>query len=267
MAGRVVAVVQARLGSSRLPGKALEEIAGRPMLAHVLARAAAVRGVDHVVLATTVKPEDDALADLARRLGVVTTRGKVDDVLDRFHAALLEHPAEVVVRLTGDCPLLDPRVVELVLDAYVRSEGTLDYVSNVDPPTYPDGLDAEVFSSQSLERAWREARRPSDREHVTTYIRDHRDSFRQANVAHREDLSAHRWVVDTAADLAFARRVYMWLAGPGAEIFGMTEVLALLRRRPELGALNAGIRRNEGLEHSRAHDPVESRLSPGGRTE
>lgn len=267
MAARVVAVVQARLGSSRLPGKALEEIAGRPMLAHVLTRAAAVRGVDQVVLATTVKPEDDALADLARSLGIVATRGKVDDVLDRFHAALLEHPAEVVVRLTGDCPLLDPRVVELVLDAHVRSAGTVDYVSNVDPPTYPDGLDTEVFSRQSLERAWREARLPSDREHVTTYIRDHPDRFRRANVAHPDDLSAHRWVVDTRADLAFARQVYAGLPGTSAEIFGMTEVLALLQRRPDLRALNAGIRRNEGLEHSRAHDPVESRLSPGARTE
>ena len=266
MSARVVAVVQARLGSSRLPGKALAEIAGRPMLAHVLSRAATVRGVDQVVLATTVKPEDDALAELARRVGIVATRGKVDDVLDRFHSALVEHPAEVVVRLTGDCPLLDPRVVELVLDAFVRSGGTVDYVSNVAPPTYPDGLDAEVVSRQALERAWREARRPSDREHVTTYIRDHPDRFRQRNVAHGEDLSAHRWVVDTEADLAFARQVYADLDQPDGYIFGMTEVIALLRRRPDLRALNAGIRRNEGLEHSRAHDPVESRLSRGGRT-
>jgi spore coat polysaccharide biosynthesis protein SpsF len=267
MAARVVAVVQARLGSTRLPGKALEQIAGRPMLAHVLTRASAVRGVDEIVLATTVRSEDDALADLARRLGIACTRGSVDDVLDRFHSTLLSHPADVVVRLTGDCALLDPRVVQLVLDAYVRSASTADYVSNVDPPTYPDGLDAEVFSRRALERAWREARLPSDREHVTTYIRDRRHGFSCANVAHREDLSAHRWVVDTEADLAFARQVYASLDPPGADTFGMPEVLALLCRRPDLRALNAGIPRNEGLEHSRARDPVESQRSPGGRTD
>ena len=251
MATRVLAVVQARLGSTRLPGKALAEIAGRPMLAHVLARAAAVPGVDQVVLATTVKLEDDALADLARSLGIACARGSVEDVLDRFRSALLAHPAEVVLRVTGDCPLLDPWVCGLVLDEYFRSAGAVDYVSNVDPPTYPDGLDAEVFSSQALERAWREARLSSDREHVTTYIRDHRDRFRAANVANGEDLSAHRWVVDTAADLTLVHQVYASLDPAGTRIFGMAEVLELLARRPELRSLNAGIRRNEGLERSR----------------
>jgi spore coat polysaccharide biosynthesis protein SpsF (cytidylyltransferase family) len=266
MAAGVLAVVQARLGSTRLPGKALEEIGGRPMLVHVLTRAAAVPGVERVVLATTTRSEDDELARLAHDLGIACARGSTDDVLDRFHSTLLAHPAEVVLRLTGDCPLLDPMVVGLVLDAFVRSAGTTDYVSNVDPPTYPDGLDAEVFSRAALERAWHEAVRPSDREHVTTYIRDHRDRFRVANVVNGEDLSAHRWVVDTQADLAFAREIYTSLDATGPRIFGMAEVLAILRRRPELSALNAGIRRNEGLEHSRARDVVAPGRSPGGRT-
>ena len=266
MTARVLAVVQARLGSTRLPGKALEEIAGRPMLAHVLTRTAAVPGVDQVVLATTVNPEDAALADLARSLGIACARGSVEDVLDRFRSVLLTHPAEVVLRVTGDCPLLDPRVFGLVLDKYSRSAGTVDYVSNVDPPTYPDGLDAEVFSSPALERVWREARLPSDREHVTTYIRDHRDRFRVANVVNGEDLSAHRWVVDTATDLTFVRQVYASLDPAGTRIFGMAEVLELLTRRPELLSLNAGIRRNEGLERSRARDLLASRPGSGGRS-
>ena len=266
MAAGVLAVVQARLGSTRLPGKALEEIGGRPMLVHVLTRAAAVPGVERVVLATTTRSEDDELARLARDLGIACARGSTHDVLDRFHSTLLAHPAGVVLRLTGDCPLLDPKVVQLVLDAFMRSAGTLDYVSNVDPPTYPDGLDAEVFSRPTLERAWREGVLPSDREHVTTYIRGHRDRFRVANVVNGEDLSAYRWVVDTQADLAFAREIYASLDTPGPRIFGMAEVLAILRRRPELLALNAGIRRNEGLEHSRARDVVAPGRSPGGRT-
>src|SRR6267142_2811051 len=209
-AARVVAVVQARLGSTRLPGKALEDIAGRPMLAHVLARTASVPGVDQVVLATTKRSEDDALASLSRDLGIACTRGSTDDVLDRFHSTLLSYPAGVVLRVTGDCPFLDPMVVQLVLDAFVRSAGTVDYVSNEDPP-------------------------------------------------------AHRWVVDTEADLAFARQIYASLDPPGGGIFGMAEVLAILRRRPELRALNGGVRRNEGLEHSRARDVAEPRRLPGGR--
>ena len=166
---RVIAVVQARLGSTRLPGKALLDLGGRPMLEHVLVRAAAVPGVDQVVLATTVSPEDGALADLARDVGIQCVRGSVDDVLDRFHTVLLEHPAEAVMRIAADCPLLDPEVSGRVASEY-RRLAEIDYVSNVQPPTYPDGLDTEVISAAALERAWREARSGSDREHVTPYL-------------------------------------------------------------------------------------------------
>lgn len=254
MTRRVLAVVQARMGSTRLPNKAVRLIAGRPMLTHVLQRAAAVPGVHRVVLATTEKVEDEALVDLALAAGIPCVRGNAEDVLDRFRCALLAHPAEVVVRVSGDCPLLDPTVMKLVLEEYLRRDGKVDYVSNVEPPTYPDGLDTEVFSSAALERAWREARLPSDREHVTTWMRQRPEHFRLANVRHGEDLSAHRWTVDTEADLAFVREVYAALDPAGDRLFGMGEVLALLGRRPELCALNAGIRRNEGLERSRARD-------------
>ncbi|PYO54903.1 MAG: acylneuraminate cytidylyltransferase, partial [Candidatus Rokuibacteriota bacterium] len=189
MAPRVLALVEARLGSTRLPGKALMEIAGRPMLSHVIARALVVPGVDEVVLATTVSPGDEALVELASSQGVASVRGSVEDVLDRFHSALLEYPADAVLRVTADCPLLDPEVSGLVVEDYLAHREEADYVSNVQPPTYPDGLDTEVFSATALERAWREARLPSDREHVTTYIRDRRNGFRIRNVIHGEDLS------------------------------------------------------------------------------
>lgn len=250
MVSRVVAIIQARLGSSRLPGKTLAEIGGRPMLAHVLERVAAVPGVDDVVVATTVNPLDDHLVTFVKGLDLACVRGSEDDVLDRFHTALARHPADVIVRVTPDCPLLDPAVTGLVLAEYLRREGRVDYVSNVHPPTYPDGLDTEVFSRAALETAWREAHLASDREHVTTYVWRQPNRFRLANVGHSEDLSALRWTVDTAADLEFVRRVYDWLAPTGASYFGMAEVLELLRRRPELQALNAGLRRNEGLERS-----------------
>ena len=255
MAPRVLAIVQARFGSTRLPGKALLPIAGPPMLAHVLARTLAVPGVHQVVLATTVSPEDDGLEQVAASLGVSTVRGSVDDVLDRFHSALRAHPADAIVRITADCPLLDPDISGLVVADYVAHREDSDYVSNVEPPTYPDGLDTEVVSAAALDRAWREARLPSDREHVTTYIRTRRNGFRLRNVEHLgADLSGHRWTVDEPRDLEFVRAIYDELAADGRRAFGMREVLALLERRPDLSALNAGITRNDGLERSRRLD-------------
>lgn len=252
MGARVLAVVQARLGSTRLPGKTLMEIAGRPMLAHVVDRASAIPGVEGVVLATSVSPVDDRLLEFARAAGVPTVRGSEQDVLDRFRLVLSEHPADVIVRVGADCPLLDPHVSGLVVSEYMRHQGQVDYVSNVHPPTYPDGLDTEVFSREALDAAWRGAHQPSEREHVTVYIWSDPERFRLANVTHSEDLSALRWTVDTGADLEFVRAVYRHLSPFGKSRFGMTDVLELLRERPELGSLNAGQARNEGLERSRA---------------
>lgn len=263
MARRVLAVVQARLGSTRLPGKALMRIAGRPMLSHVIARTLAVPGVDGTVVATTVKADDDELVDLARSEGVHVVRGSVEDVLDRFHTTLLEYPTEAILRVTADCPLLDPEVSGLVTKDYLDHRDDADYVCNVQPATYPDGLDTEIFSAAALERVWREARLPSDREHVTTYIRDEKNGFRLRNVAHGEDLSMHRWTVDEPRDLEFVRAVYGELAPAGRRIFGMREVLELLRRRPDLTAINAGIGRNEGLLRSRRLDIAAARPRQG----
>lgn len=254
MTTRVLAIVQARLRSTRLPGKALLDIAGRPMLAHVLARAAAISNVGATVLATTVNREDDALEELARSMRLPCIRGSTNDVLDRFHSAALGYPAEAIVRISADCPLIDPDVSALVVGEYLSREGKVDYVSNVQPPTFPDGLDTEILSTASLERAWREAKRPSDREHVTTYIRDRPNEFRLHSIVHTPSLAAHRWTVDEPADLEFVRAVYDALAPDGSRVFGMAEVLELLERRPELSMVNAGIRRDEGLERSRLAD-------------
>lgn len=261
MTPRVLAIVQARLGSTRLPGKALAEIEGRPMLAHVLDRASAIPGVDGVVLATTVDSGDDPLVRFARTLGIPCVRGSEDDVLDRFRTTLHAYPAEVIVRVTSDCPLLDPRVSGLVVGEYLRREGSVDYASNVHPPTYPDGLDTEVCSRAALETAWAEAKLPSEREHVTVYLWRNPRRFRLANVSHPEDFSALRWTVDTPADLAFVRAVYAHLHRPGMPPFGMDAVLALLAERPALRAINAGFRRNEGLGRSCATGSVAPRMT------
>jgi spore coat polysaccharide biosynthesis protein SpsF len=253
MALRAVAVIQARLGSTRLPGKALADLAGRPMLAHVAERAATIPGIAGVVLATTVSPADDQLEILARAAGLRWVRGSEEDVLDRFRLAARETNAEALVRITADCPLLDPAVSGRVLAEYAARRPGVDYVSNVHPPTYPDGLDTEVFSVEALETAAREARLPSEREHVTPFMWSHPERFRVANVEHAEDLSRHRWTVDTEDDLKFVREVFDAL-GTAAARAGMTEVLRLLAERPALRALNAGICRNEGFERSLAAD-------------
>jgi len=253
MAERAVAVIQARLGSTRLPGKTLAKIAGRPLLEHVVERAKAIPGIADVVVATTLSPVDDALQDFARAGGLPFVRGSEEDVLDRFCLAAHYTRADTIVRITADCPLLDPEVSGRVLAEYVARRPDIDYVSNVHPPTYPDGLDTEVFSVGALETAAREARLPSEREHVTPYLWNPANHFRLYNVTNSEDLSDHRWTVDEPADLKFVNEVFEAL-GRSAVRAGMVEILRLLKDRPELRQINAGLRRNEGFERSLAAD-------------
>ena len=170
MPAHVVAIIQARLGSTRLPGKTLADIGGRPMLAHVVERVRATPGIDEVVIATTTRPADDPLVDWASRAGLACARGSEEDVLDRFRTALARHPADAIVRVTPDCPLLDPDVAGRVVATWRDAGGALDYVSNVHPPTFPDGLDTEVISRRALLAAWTEATDPADREHVTPFV-------------------------------------------------------------------------------------------------
>jgi spore coat polysaccharide biosynthesis protein SpsF len=249
----IAAVVQARMGSSRLPGKTLADIGGRPMLGRLVDRARLIPGVEVVVIATTVEPADKAILDFAKAEGLPASAGSEQDVLDRVYRAVTRFGVSVIVRVTPDCPMLDPEISGRVLGEFCRHKGAVDYVSNVHPPTFPDGLDTEVLSREAVEVAWREARLESDREHVTSFIWRQPERFRLANVANAQDLSALRWTVDTAADLEFVRAVYAALGG-GGRVFGMDDVLGLLDSRPDLRALNAGQRRNEGFEKSLAAD-------------
>jgi spore coat polysaccharide biosynthesis protein SpsF len=252
----VLAVVQARTSSSRLPGKILADLGGRPMLARVVERALAARRVDRVVVATSDQPEDDPVPELCASLGVNCHRGSLDDVLDRFYQAASPYRPAAVVRLTGDCPLLDPQVIDRVVEEFQR--GGADYVSNTLTPTYPDGLDVEVMSLTALERAWREAELVSQREHVTLYIWQNSDYkggalFRARNVAHERDLSSLRWTVDEPADLELVRAIYSGLEAAGQEPC-LSRVLAFLADHPQVAALNQGFARNEGLAKSLAQD-------------
>ncbi|MER3422660.1 MAG: aminotransferase [Nitrospiraceae bacterium] len=255
---RVVAIVQARMGSTRLPGKVLAEIAGRPMLWYVVERVRRARTVDKVVVATTGNSEDDAIAAFCADNCIQCFRGSEMDVLDRFYQAAKHFGADVVVRITGDCPLIDPEVVDKVVGTYL--EGDYDYVSNTLRYTYPDGLDVEVFSFEALERAWKEAHLASHREHVTPYIRTS-GKFRVFNVENEIDLSKEnlRWTVDDPADLEFVRAVYSRL-GRGQRPFGLTDVLQLLKREPYLMEINKKAIRNEGYYRSLVNElPVPPR--------
>ncbi|HEV2358014.1 MAG TPA: aminotransferase class III-fold pyridoxal phosphate-dependent enzyme [bacterium] len=251
---RVIAIVQARLGATRLPGKVLAEIAGRPMLWHVVGRVRMAPSIHEVIVATSTSPADDAIAEYCRRNGIPCERGSEEDVLDRFYQVARRHAAAAVVRVTADCPLIDPGVIERVVQTYLR--GGYDYVTNTLRYTYPDGQDTEVFSAAALEAAWREASSPADREHVTAYLRTS-GGFRLKNVEHDVDLSDRnvRLTVDEPADLEFVRAVYARLSSAPAPIT-LADVLALLEREASLMELNQRIVRNEGYYRSLAGEPA-----------
>jgi spore coat polysaccharide biosynthesis protein SpsF len=240
----IAAIIQARMGSTRLPAKMLSDLHGQSLFSRVVDRTRAIPGVDVVVLATTTEADDDVLVMEAERLGLAVFRGSTDDVLSRFAGAARMVNASIVVRITADDPFKDPHVCGLVLAEFLRRRSGIDYVSNTLEPTWPEGLDVEVFSREALECADREALLPSEREHVTPYIYKHPDRFRHAQVKHGVDLSSHRWTLDYPEDLAFARAVYERLDGKG--IFGMDDVMALLDAEPGLMAINQGFLRNAG---------------------
>lgn len=246
-----VAIIQARVGSRRLPGKVLAPIVGRSMLERVVERVEAATRVVRTVVATSDDPRDDAVEAICRRRGFACFRGSESDVLGRYVGAAKRFAADPILRITADCPLIDPQVIDRVVDAFAGKD--LDYVSNINPPSFPHGLDTEILSAEALARADREARWQSEREHVTLYIRQHPDRFRTFNVAHTPDLSGRRWVVDEATDLEFVRAVYERM---GDRSFGMADVLALLSSEPELALINAGIARDEGLKKSLAEDQL-----------
>ncbi|MGE4265183.1 MAG: NTP transferase domain-containing protein [Desulfovibrio sp.] len=242
--GRTVAIVQARTGSTRLPGKVLADLCGRPLLARVLERVAACPGIDAIMVATTTLPDDAALAPLAREAGAEVFHGSADDVLERYCLAARQAKAEVVVRITADDPFKDPGVIAALLETF--AQGGHDYVSNTLSPSYPEGLDTEVFSREALERAHRDAAKPFEREHVTPFIWMRPQDFRLRNISCPQDLSALRLTVDTPADLELARALYAELLRLGRPFF-LDDITALLDARPDLLALMPQVPRNLGL--------------------
>jgi glutamate-1-semialdehyde 2,1-aminomutase len=219
----------------------MRPINGVPLIELLVRRLASARHVDRIVLATSDDPANQPMAAHVRDLGYDVFQGSEDDVLDRFYQATMPHRPNVVVRITGDCPLVDPELVDVVLDAFRREQ--VDYATNANPPTYPDGLDVEAFSFDALAVAAARATRPFDREHVTPFLRES-GLFKTLNVAAGEDLSAERWTVDEPEDFEVVAAVFDHFA-PRID-FGWREVLTLRRARPDLFEKNRWIPRNEG---------------------
>ncbi|MCH7643167.1 MAG: glycosyltransferase family protein [Chloroflexi bacterium] len=249
---RIVCIIQARMASSRLPDKVLTDIAGKPMLAHVVERAAAIKGVDDVVVATTTAPEDAAIMEIAPAIGALAFAGHPTDVLDRYYQAATAFEADGVVRITADCPLVDPAVSGKIVARFAL--GDLDYATNLIVPTFPDGLDTEVVSYAALKRIWHVATLPSDREHVITYIRTNPDLFTVCNITREPDLSHIRWTVDEPDDLEFIRAVFANLPETEDRFPSVEAILKMLEERPDIAALHPDHRRNEGWAESIAAD-------------
>jgi len=246
--GTVVAIVQARMSSTRLPGKVLRVVSGRTILGHTVERLKAATLIDKAVVATTTERSDDLIENWCAENGVACYRGSLNDVLDRYYCAARKFSARTVVRVTSDCPLIDPELVDRVIEKF----GSADYDHVSVGPSYPDGLDAEVFSFDALARAHREARLASEREHVTPYIWKNPELFRLSTIESEKDLSKLRWTVDDEKDLALVTEIYK---GLGTEtLFHMCEVLEYLASKPGLSEINSMTMRNEGYAKSLKED-------------
>lgn len=236
-----VCVVQARMGSTRLPGKVLRDLAGRPMLAQLLRRLRECRSLDEIVVATSIAASDDPIAELAGSEDVRVFRGSETDVLGRVLEAARSVQADVVVRVTGDCPLLDPQVTDRVVDELTNNDGVADYASNVLRRTYPRGLDVEAMFLDTLLRVDRLGQTKAEREHVTITIRSERpDLFLTRSVESDTDDSDLRWTVDEERDLQLIGQLYDAL-GLAAQIVPYETVVDHVRQHPELAGINAGI--------------------------
>jgi spore coat polysaccharide biosynthesis protein SpsF len=260
---RTVAIIQARMSSSRLPGKVLLDIAGQPMIVRVVERARRAKSVDDVIIATTTDPSDDPIEALCRERGYLVYRGSMFDVLDRFYGAARQAAAEVIVRITADCPVIDPGVIDQTVEAFHTSMA--DFACNRLPPpwhrTWPIGLDTEVCSFSGLERAWKEAVLPYEREHVMPFFYDTEDRFKVVVLEHDPDYGELRWTVDTAEDLKLLRQIFARFSGSDA--FTWEDVLRLVENEPELTEINAGVRHKIGTEVDARMNPSNGNNTPG----
>jgi len=234
---KIAAIIQARMGSTRLPGKVLMDLGGKTVLARVVSRLRRATLLHEIVVATTDSVADNAIVRECDRLGVLFFRGSENDVLDRYYQAARMCSAETVVRITSDCPATDSQLVDETIRIFQQEHA--DYASNVFPRTYPRGLDTEVFTVAALEQGWRDAHEPHEREHVTPYFYEHPELFRLVSLRGRIDYSRYRWTLDTAEDLKLLRTIYARF--DNRDDFSWSEVIQLMEREPELAEVNSDV--------------------------
>lgn len=254
----IVAIIQARLGSARLPNKILKKLDGQTLLEFLINRLKYSKKISRIVLATTDKKTDDMLVECAKKLGIGCYRGSEEDVLDRTYNAAKQHSADIVVRITSDCPLNDPKLIDSMIDEFLHSNP--DYLCNRKPPTFPDGFDIEIFSFRSLEKAWKEAKFRFEREHVTPYISEHADMFRVKSIFYKKDYSHIRLTIDYEEDFELVKKVYDALY-PKNRQFTLEDILDFLDKNPELLKINAHYVRDE-----KYHKEKDAELKSSGRS-
>jgi len=248
-----VAIIQARISSTRLPGKVLKKIEGKTVLEHVIDRVKAAKKLDDVIVATTVEKEDLEIVKLCANLGISVFCGPEDDVLDRYYQTARLFKVDHIIRITSDCPLIDFKVIEDVVDLYFKKNA--DYATNTIPETFPDGEDVEIFSFKTLKIAWENAKLSSQREHVTPYIKNNPNIFKIINLKSNINLNNKRWTIDEPEDFEFIKIIYKNLY-PKDSLFGMETILNYLRKNPEVEKINKNIIRNEGYLKSLKEDRI-----------
>ena len=249
---KVTCIIQARTRSERLPNKVLKEIENLPMICHIINRVKKAKNIDQIILATSNTDTDKILLDIAKKFKIIGFAGDEKDVLDRFYNAAITYAANPIVRITGDCPLVDPILLDKMVEFYQAND--YDYMSNTIERTFPDGLDIEIFSSEVLKISNKEAKWLSEREHVTPYILKNQNDFRIHNYKNKQNLSNLRWCVDEEDDLIMIRKIFQEMR-PN-QFFSTDDALKIILKRPDISKINSGIMTNEGYEKSLKDDRI-----------
>ncbi len=247
---KITCVIQARTDSKRLANKVLKEIEDTPMICHIINRIKRSRNVEQIILATTDKDSDKILLDIAEKFKIIGFAGDKDDVLKRFFNAATSFSADPIVRITGDCPLVDPELLDSMIQIFL--ENKYDYISNTIERTFPDGLDIEIFSFDALKKAHQQAKWSSEREHVTPFIVKNQDLFRIYNYKNKQDLSNLRWCVDGEDDLLMVKQIFHEMNTE--QFFSTADIIDLISKNPKIAEINKNIKSNEGYKKSLEND-------------
>ena len=249
---KITCIIQARTGSERLPNKVLEEIENLPMICHIINRIKKAKNVNQIILATSNTKSDKILLNIAKKYKIIGFTGDEKDVLDRFYNAARTYSANPIIRITGDCPLIDPILLYKMVEFYQKHD--YDYVSNTIERTFPDGLDIEIFSFETLKKAHDESKWLSEREHVTPYILKNKNKFKIYNYKNKQNLSSLRWCVDEENDLIMIKRIFQEMRP--TQFFSTDDILKMLLEKPDISQINKGITTNEGYKKSLQNDRI-----------